>query len=92
MIDTGANKCIIHDSLVPKEHRNKLKIPINIRQFDGTCIQIIECINNIPIRINGETHNLPQTFISNRTSSHKFILGLNFILGNNGSIMITPTE
>ena len=90
MIDTGANKCIIHDSLVPKENRNKLRNPVNIRQFNGELMQITECVNNIPIRINGETHVLPQTFISNQKVGYKFILGLNFILGNNGSILITP--
>lgn len=90
MIDTRANKCIIHDSLAPTKFRHKLKIPIKIRQFNGTCIEIVKCLQNIPIKINGEIHNLPQTFISNKTSRHKFILGSNFILGNNGSLLSTP--
>ena len=33
---------------------------------------------------------MPQTFISNQKVGYKFILGLNFILGNNCSILITP--
>ena len=33
---------------------------------------------------------MPQTFISNQKVGYKFILGLNFILENNGSILITP--
>ena len=53
-------------------------------------MQISECINNIPIRINGETHILPQIFVSNQKVRYKFILGLNFILWNNGSILIAP--
>lgn len=31
MTDTEANKCIIHDSLVPKESKNTLRSPINFR-------------------------------------------------------------
>ena len=53
-------------------------------------MQITESVNNIPIKINSETHVLPQTFISNRKVGYKFILELNFILRNNGSILITP--
>ena len=30
MIDTDANKYIIHDSLVPKENMNKLRNSVNI--------------------------------------------------------------
>ena len=33
MIDTRANKCIIDDTLVPKENMNKLRSLVNIRQF-----------------------------------------------------------
>ena len=62
MIDTCANKYIIHDSLVPKENMNKFRNSVNIRQFNGELMQITECINNIPIKINGET------FISNKKS------------------------
>ena len=40
-------------------------------------MQITECINNVPIRINGETHILPQTFISNQKIGYKLILRLN---------------
>lgn len=43
-------------------------------------MQIIECINNIPIRITRETHMLPQTFISSQKARHKFVLGLNFYI------------
>ena len=55
-------------------------------------MQITECVNNITIRINGETHILPQTFIYNKKVGYKFILKLNFILGNNDSIVITPNR
>ena len=53
-------------------------------------MQIIECIANIPIRINEETHILPRTFISNQKVGYTFIFGLNFISRNNSSILITP--
>ena len=43
-------------------------------------MKIIECANNISIRITGETHMLAQTFISNQKARHKFILGLNFYI------------
>ena len=91
MIDTGANKCIMHESLAPEEFRTKLGIDVGLRQFNGSLLQITECIINVPIRINGEVHNLPQTLITKHMSSYKFILGLNFILGNNGSMLITPS-
>ena len=59
MIDTSANKCIIHESLALEEFRTKLGTYIGLRQFNGSLLQITECIINIPIRINGEVHNLP---------------------------------
>ena len=40
MIDTCANKSVRHDSLVPKENRNKLRNLVNIRQFNGELMQI----------------------------------------------------
>ncbi|KAK2663007.1 hypothetical protein Ddye_001581 [Dipteronia dyeriana] len=89
MIDTGANKCIIHESLAPEEYRIKLGANIGLRTFSENTIQITECLINISIRINGETHYLPQTLITNQPASYKFVLGLNFILGNNGSMLIT---
>ena len=59
MIDTCENKCIINDSLIPKDNRNKLRNLVNIRRFNSELIQKTECINNKPIRIKEETHILP---------------------------------
>lgn len=90
MIDAIANKCIIDDSLVPKENRNKLRSLVNIRQFSWELIKTTEFLNNVPIRINGRAHILPQIFISTQKVEYKFIQALSFILGNNASILITP--
>ena len=35
MIDTGANKCIMHESLAPEEFRTKLGTDVGLRQFNG---------------------------------------------------------
>lgn len=53
------NKCIIHDSLVPKENRKELRSHVNIKQLNGELIKITECLNNEPIKINRETHIFP---------------------------------
>lgn len=55
MIDTGTNKCIMHDTEVPQENKKKSWSPINNRQFNGELIKIIEYLNNISII---ETHIL----------------------------------
>lgn len=90
MIDTRANKCIIDDTLVPKENMNKLRSLVNIRQFSWELIKTTEFLNNVLIRINERTHILPQIFISTQKVGYKFILALSFILRNNASILITP--
>lgn len=79
MLDTGATKSLIHRDLVPKNNLKDLSYMVNIHQYNKEAIPVTQCIQNIPLYINNEQFTLPQTWVTNVTTHHSFILGLNFI-------------
>ena len=92
MLDTGASKNLLFETLVPKEDQQTLTQPIELVQYNQEKIIITKYIANVPMIINNITMTLPQTYLAPSISLYPFILGLNFVHSLQGGITIQNNQ
>ena len=92
MLDTGASKNRLFETLVPKEDQQTLTQPIELVQYNQEKIIITKYIANVPMIINNITMTLPQTYLAPSISLYPFILGLNFVHSLQGGITIQNNQ
>ena len=92
MLDTGASKNLLFETLVPKEDQQTLTQPVELVQYNQEKIIITKYIDNIPMIINNITMTLPQTYLVPSISLYPFILGLNFVHSLQGGITIQNNQ
>ena len=92
MLDTGASKNLLFETLVPKDDQQTLTQPVELVQYNQEKIIITKYIANIPMIINNITMTLPQTYLVPSISLYPFILGLNFVHSLQGGITIQNSQ
>ena len=88
MLDTGASKNLLFETLVPKEDQQTLTQPVELVQYNQEKLILTKYIANVPMIINNITMTLPQTYLVPSISLYPFILGLNFVHFLQGGITI----
>ena len=79
MLDTGASKNLLFETLVPQKYQQTLVQPVELVQYNQQKLILTKYISNVPIIINNITLVLPQTNLVPTISLQPFILGLNFV-------------
>ena len=79
ILDIGASKNLLFETLVPQEDQQTLVQPIELVQYNQQKLILTKYISNVPIIINNITLVLPQTYLVPTISLYPFILGLNFV-------------
>ena len=92
MLDTGASKNLLFETLVSKEDQQTLTQPVELVQYNQEKIIITKYIANVPMIINNITMTLPQTYLVPSISLYPFILGLNFVHSLQGGITIQNNQ
>ena len=91
MLDTGASKNLLFETLVPQEDQQTFQ-PVELIQYNQQKLILTKYISNIPIIINNITLVLPQTYLLPTISLYPFILGLNFVHSLQGGITIQNNQ
>ena len=63
MLDTGASKNLLFETLVPQEDQQTLVQPVELIQYNQQKLILTKYISNVPIIINNITLVLPQTYL-----------------------------
>ena len=63
MLDTGASKNLLFETLVPQEDQQTLIQPVELIQYNQQKLILTKYISNVPIIINNITLVLPQTYL-----------------------------
>ena len=92
MLDTGASKNLLFETLVPQEDQQTLVQQLELVQYNQQKILLTKYISNVPIIINNITLTLPQTYLVPNISLYPFILGLNFVHSLLGGITIQNNQ
>ena len=92
MLDTGASKNLLFETLVSTEDLQTLTQPVELVQYNQEKIIITKYIANVPMIINNITMTLPQTYLVPSISLYPFILGLNFVHSLQGGITIQNNQ
>ena len=79
MLDTGASKNLLFETLVPQEDQQALVQPVELVQYNQQKLILTKYISNVPIISKSKTLVLPQTYLIPTISLYPFILGLNFV-------------
>ena len=79
MLDTGASKNLLFETLVPQEDQQTLIQPVELVQYNQQKLILTKYISNVPIIINNITLVFPQTYLVPTITLYPFILGINFV-------------
>ena len=94
VVDTGCTSTTIDIAIIPPEYIKKAPKPTRARQFDGSILSYEDIL--IPSKISfrnscneySKPYNLPTTWVSSKIPlGIVLVLGLNFILDNNGGVI-----
>ena len=64
MLDTGASKNLLFETLVPKEDQQTLTQPIELVQYNQEKLILTKYIANVPMIINNITHDITSNLFS----------------------------
>ena len=63
MLDTGASKNLLFETLVPQEDQQTLVQPVELVQYNQQKLTLTKYISNVPIKINNITLVYPKLIL-----------------------------
>ena len=78
MLNTGASKNLLFETLVPKENQQTLTQPIELVQYNQEKLILTKYIANVLMIINKITMTLPQTYLVPSISLYPFFFRFKF--------------